>query len=119
MILEAKEQKVQQVLINHLAITEVILSLHHRAILMVSAYIFYNTNISKNKPRLFSFLNPIQETYVKRKENTPNLGLLVSGDFNRCDILYDENQLASHFKQKKRQDIVEFWGELDLQFLLL
>ena len=118
MIWAANGQKVQQVPIHHPDITAVILSLQDRAILMVSVYIPYSTSTSDDEPRLTSRLNLIQETYIKIKESTPNLELVVSGDFNRWDTLWGGNQLASHPRQGEGRAIVGFLSELDLQLLL-
>ena len=57
---------------------------------MVSVYIPYSTSTSDDEPRLTSRFNLIQETYIKIKESTPNLELVVSGDFNRWDTLWGE-----------------------------
>ena len=63
---------------------------------MVSVYIFCNTCIGKNESRVIFRLNFIQETYVNIKKSALNLELLVSGDINHWDILWDRNHLATH-----------------------
>lgn len=82
---------------------------------MWSAYIPYSTSTSKDEPRL-TYL--IQKTYVKIRESTPHLELVLSRDFNCWDTLCGGNQLALHQQQGKERAIVEFLSELDLQLLL-
>lgn len=113
MIWAAKGPKVQQVPVHHPEITAVILSLQDRTILMVSVYIPHSTSASKNEPRLTTRLILIQETYIKIRESTSNLELVVSGDSNRWDTLWGANQLAAHPRQGERRAIVGFLSELD------
>lgn len=88
MIWSAKRQKVHQAPIHHSDLTAVLLSLSDRAILLISVYIPCSTSTSKDEPRLMSCLNLINETYLKVRKNTPNLELIVSGDFNWWDTLW-------------------------------
>lgn len=88
MIWAAKRQKVHQVPIHHSDLTAVLLLLSDRAILLISVYIPCSTSTSKDEPRLMSCLNLINETYLKVRENTPNLELIVGGDFNWWGTLW-------------------------------
>ena len=118
MILAAKGQKIQQVPIYHSDITALLLSHLERSILVVSVYIPCSTSSLQDEPQLVLRLDHIRKIYKEMQSTTPELELMVSGDFNRWDTLWGGNHLALHPRQGEGRAVIEFLSKLDLQLLL-
>ena len=59
-----------------------IVSLENQVILILSVYILYKISVSKDKFKLTFYLNFIQKTYLKIRENISYFKLVIYRDFN-------------------------------------
>lgn len=88
MIWVNKAQKSRQVPVNHPDITAVISEVQDRLLLVIAVYIPCSSgNKDKNEENLKHWLNLIYEMYQKEKAQCLYLEMILTGDFNRWDIL--------------------------------
>lgn len=111
---------IQQVEIVHRDICAVILILRDRKIFFASIYVPCSRGSrTKDDLRLKKRLDLLQQAFLLQKQQDSNLELVITGDFNRWDLLWGGNSLASHTRQGEGQLLIDLMSDLDLQLLLL
>ena len=121
MIWANKVFQCQQVTIPHADITAVVSGFEKekRSMMLILVYIPCITNQrEKNLRQLTTRLEMIEKAYRQERSLDERLELIVTGDFNRWDLLWGGNQVATRERQGEAEPLIDFMAELSLQSLL-
>lgn len=122
MIWAQKDIYCRQVPINHWDITAVITELvpSQRKILIVSVYIpcSQNSNKDRTSRQLLRRLDLIRSAFSEEKSRIPELELIITGDFNRWDSLWDGNQIIDCARQGESEELIQLMADFNLQCII-
>ena len=110
---------VHRIEVTHRDICAVVLTLGDRKVFFASVYVPCSWGSrTKDDIRLKKRLDLVEQAFLIQKKQGSNLELVITGDFNRWDLLWGGNSLASHTRQGEGRILIDFMSDLDLQFLL-
>jgi hypothetical protein len=99
-------------------ITAVILRHGTRSILIVPLYIpSMGNGDGPDEQELLNRLQEVQEVITRERNNNPDLGFFIAGDFNRHDAVWSGNEVARETRQGEGSRILDFIEENNLQLL--
>ena len=110
---------VQQIPVLSLDICAVVVQTNSRDLFMASVYVFCSiNNRTLDNTRLEKRISFLYDAFCQKRLTKPHLELILTGDFNRWDVLWGGDEIVSHSRQGQGQPIINHLANLDPHFLL-
>lgn len=115
-----RKQDFVQINIPNADVVAILINAQKRQVLVTSVYIpcIGTDGAEANGEQLRERLQAIQQAIDQERTQDPSVELIIAGDFNRHDILWEGNHIGNSPRQGEAQQILDFMETNDLQSML-